>query len=192
MFSGIHIGNRPSDHINIMGDTDQPWLVKESIEFLFNRLDKTKIGFEFGSGSSTFWFSKFTNKIYSIESDKSWYNTMTNLISEKEINNIYIDILEAQMMPIFYSDLEIENEYKIYSDSILKHNFEFDYILIDGVARSLCIRNSLLSLKKGGLLIIDNAERPAYHEEMLKIPDSWIKNEFICKVDTTIIYEKPH
>jgi hypothetical protein len=90
MFSDIHIGQRPADHQNIMGKTNQPWLVTESISFLFDKLDRSKVGFEFGSGSSTFWFSKFSKEIFSLESDRNWYELITKTIKE----NIFSEEME--------------------------------------------------------------------------------------------------
>lgn len=190
MYSDIHIGTRPSEHNEIMGSTNQPWLVKESIEFLFDRINSNHNIFEFGSGSSTFWFSKFANRVYSIESDKKWYQEVHKTIISNNISNIEINLKECDMKYITTVDTEYEDIYKDYANSINDFKMSFDFILIDGVARTLCIKNALHKLKPNGFLIIDNAERPAYHSGIELIPKSWNKYEFSCSVDTTLIYEK--
>jgi hypothetical protein len=94
------------------------------------------------------------------------------------------------MLPIWDKDLETSEKYVGYSSSILDFQFNFDYILVDGVSRSLCIQNSIDKLNLGGYLIIDNAERPAYQEGIQKIPSEWEIFEFSNSIDKTLIYRK--
>jgi hypothetical protein len=191
ILSGIEVGNRPDSHIGIMGTNQQPWLPVEAIEFLEKNLSSSGIGFEFGSGSSSFWFSKLTGKLYSIESDILWHKMMLGLAEQNSITNINFSCISCDMLPIWNNDTEIGENYDLYSDDINKYDFNFDYILVDGVARSLCIKNSISKINPGGFLIIDNAERPAYWESMKNIPSSWDRYEFINSVDTTLIFVKP-
>ena len=188
--SGIPIGERPEGHFGIMGNNEQPWLPLEAIDFLYSRLDKDFIGFEFGSGSSTFWFSKFTKKIYSVDSSLEWHLSILEKIKENSIDNIFSMVKECEMLPIWDKDLEISEKHIEYSSSILDFEFNFDYILVDGVSRSFCIQNSIDKLNSGGYLIIDNAERPAYQESIQKIPLEWEIFEFSNSVDKTLIYRK--
>jgi len=191
LLSGIQVGSRPDSHIEMMGTNQQPWLPVEAIEFLENNLSSSGIGFEFGSGSSSFWFSKLTSKLYSIESDISWHKMMLGLAEENSITNIKFSCISCDMLPIWDNDTEIGGGYDLYSNKITEYDFNFDYILVDGVARSLCIKNSISKINPGGFLIIDNAERPAYWESMKNIPSSWDKYEFVNPVDTTLIFVKP-
>lgn len=191
MESGVSIGKRPSNHDGIMGNNQQPWFHIEAVEFLFNKLKKHHVGFEFGSGSSTFWFSKFTNKIISIESDEEWYLKIKNIIREKEIKNIDINLCSLQMLEIWDIDTEKNGGYEEYSNKILEFKNNFDYISIDGVARSLCIEKSIDKLNPGGYLILDNSERPAYWGSLSKIPSDWNSFIFTNSVDQTSIYQKP-
>ena len=188
--SGIPIGERPEGHSEIMGNNEQPWLPIEAIDFLYSRLDKDFIGFEFGSGSSTFWFSKFTKKIYSVDSSLEWHLSILEKIKENSIDNIFSMVKECEMLPIWDKDLEISEKHIEYSSSILDFEFNFDYILVDGVSRSFCIQNSIDKLNSGGYLIIDNAERPAYQEGIQKIPLGWEIFEFSNSIDKTLIYRK--
>ena len=190
--SGIPIGDRPQNHFEIMGNNEQPWLPVEAIDFLYSKLNKKSIGFEYGSGSSTFWFSKFTDKIYSIENNPDWYSEISKKIKENSIENIFYFHKNCKMLPIWDIDFENTIEYEEYSSAILSFDVKFDYIIIDGVARSLSIQNSIDKLKDGGYLIIDNAERPAYWESMRKIPQNWEILEFSNPVDKTLIYRKKH
>lgn len=173
-----------------MGNEEQPWFHIEAVDFLFKNLKESHVGFEFGSGSSTFWFSKFTKKITSVESDPIWYSKVLEKVGESGIQNIEIFLSPCKMLKIWELDSELTNEYEIYSDKILEESKNFDYISIDGVARSLCIEKSIEKLNPGGYLIIDNAERPAYQGSIQKIPSEWEVFEFSNSVDKTLIYRK--
>jgi hypothetical protein len=188
--SGIPIGNRPPDHETIMGNNQQPWFTSEAIDFLENKISKSQIGFEFGSGSSTFWFSKLTSKICSIESDVNWHNLVFSEIKKHDIKNIDLHCVECNMLQVWDEDTEKSGSYEKYSNKILEYDVEFDYVIVDGVARSLCILNSIKKIKPGGFLIIDNSERPAYWDAMSYIPSQWKVNVFKNKVDTTTIFQK--
>lgn len=189
-FSGIEIGDRPESHRGIMGTNQQPWLPIEAIDFLEKNLKKNHIGFEFGSGSSTFWFSKLTRKIISLESSKDWNSMIHRKCLENSIENINLNLVECEMLPIWDNDIEIGGNYDLYSSKILQFNHNFDYILVDGVSRSLCIENSIQKINIGGYLIIDNAERPAYFQAMDMIPKEWEVYEFRNPVDLTKIFKR--
>jgi len=188
--SGIEVGERPESHKNIMGNTQQPWLPVEAIEFLENRLNKDHIGFEFGSGSSSFWFARLTGKLHSIESDSIWNKMMIDLAATNNVVNVSLKCIPCDMLPIWDIDTETTGDYDLYSKEIHAIEGGFDYILVDGVARSLCILNSIEKLNAGGYLIIDNAERPAYWNAIEKIPQNWERFEFKNSVDTTLIFRK--
>jgi hypothetical protein len=192
ILSGIEIGGRPDGHKNIMGNNQQPWFTIEAIEFLEKNLGKNQVGFEFGSGSSTFWFSKLTDRIYSVESDRSWYNLVTSKIDEFFLKNIELECVECDMLPIWDGDTEKEESHYEYAGKILEYDFDFDYVSVDGVARSLCIINAIKKIKPGGFLIIDNAERPAYHDSFSSIKEEWVSHIFQNEVDTTLILQRPH
>lgn len=189
LFSNIKCGSRPKNHTYIMGTIEQPWIVKEAIEFLLNLINENMIGLEFGSGSSTFWFAKNIKKIISIENDEKWFIYMKELINDNKIENIELILKKCKMNDFskIKDDIEITSEYIDYSNVILE-NRDVDFIFIDGVARSLCILNAIEILKPGNLLIIDNAERINYSYAISKIPNFWIKYEFKNSLDTTIIY----
>ena len=69
----------------------KPALGKNDIKMFYKYLDKAKVFFEYGSGGSTFQASIRSNikKIYSVESDKGWYNKVKKQITNKKLNYIY-------------------------------------------------------------------------------------------------------
>jgi hypothetical protein len=189
--SGIPIGNRPENHYQIMGTNEQPSLPNDAILFLQHNINSDCIGFEFGCGSSTFWFAKLSKYVYSVESDKAWYDEVNSKCLSNGITNVQVFNVVCEMKYTFENDSEIGGNYDTYSDCISNIDTLFDYIVVDGVARSLCIKKSIEKLKSGWYLIIDNAERPAYWDAMSYIPKTWELIEFSNHLDTTKIFKKP-
>lgn len=127
---------------------DKPWLTQKSVEFLEFWLKSADIGFEWGSGRSTIWFSKHVKKIISIEHNKNWYQKVNEDIILKKINNIELNYIELE---------EKDNNY-----SNIINKFDdgfFDFVLVDGRKRDECVLSCLNKIKNGGILIIDNIER---------------------------------
>lgn len=57
---------------------------------------------------------------------------------------------------------------------------KFDYILVDGRSRVSCLKIALSKIKEdGGILVLDNSERPRYKVGIDLVPSDWYKYEFI-------------
>lgn len=136
-----------------------PWLTEEAISFLnvfLTNKPNIKI-LEFGSGGSTIWLSKKTKFLTSIEHNKDWYDLIKNFISTNiECNPVDYRLLEK---PYYHVCNEFPDEY-------------FDFILVDGHNRVLCIKNSIRILKKNGIIMLDNAERRSY-KEVYSLLNNW-------------------
>jgi predicted O-methyltransferase YrrM len=126
----------------IKNSPEMPWLAKTANDFLVNNLTKDMVVLEFGSGRSTSFFSGKVKKIYSRESNNEWFE----LVKEKLKDNSDVHIS-------YYDDLGKYADVNDIDDDSL------DVVLVDGRNRNNCLLNSISKLKKGGLLILDNAER---------------------------------
>ena len=69
----------------------EPWFEKNDKKMFYKYLDKCKVYFEYGSGGSTYQASIRNNiqKIYSVESDKNWYETVLKIIESKNFKYFY-------------------------------------------------------------------------------------------------------
>tara|TARA_B100000963_G_C22617551_1_gene668152 strand:- start:1992 stop:2669 length:678 start_codon:yes stop_codon:yes gene_type:complete len=116
-----------------------PWFTYPCIEFLktLNLTDKKVL--EFGSGSSTLFWSKKCLFVYSIEKDKSWFDKL----NKKTIKNVKLFLFEDD-----------EN----YSCFPLQLREKFDVLVIDGAARKNTLFNSIKLLNDDGIIIFDNIE----------------------------------
>ena len=125
------------------------------ISLLEKYLGKDKIFLEIGSGGSTCFFHKKVKKMYSIESDETWYNNVKNYLDKNQINNVEYKLIKSNL-----EDKNIGGRYwtyemyKDYLDEINKYNFKFDIILIDGMARPHCYLKAFNQVSKSGYVII--------------------------------------
>ena len=172
-----------------------PWTSPASIEIFDNFLDKNKIGFEWGSGSSTVFFAKRLQKLVSVEHNKKWFQKVSDQIKENNLKNIdyhFVEInypekhLDKDGFQVAFTETQT-NAYKDYFSLIDQYPDEyFDLILIDGRARVKCGEHAIPKLKSGGLLVLDNSERPRYNslkEALINWPFIWTTNGL---TDTTI------
>lgn len=141
---------RPQDHtIDKFGGPTEPWITRDAINFLEKFLNKEMIIAEFGSGSSTKWFSERVKKIISIENEREWYY---KILEEIKDSNVDYRLIE-------YNEYD-ENSKNKYINALSEFSDEyFDFILIDGRLRNKSLIASYKKVKKNGIIMLDNAER---------------------------------
>jgi len=151
-------------HLLIYGLRNDPWLTEDACSFLVGFLHKkpqAKI-LEFGSGASTVWFSRRTPNLVSIEHNKFWFDKVINYISRtRECNEVDFRLMEKPFEPIVK---EFPNEF-------------FDLILVDGGNRIECIKAAIRVLKKGGVLVLDDAQW--YYPKVNNLLSNWKLTETI-------------
>ena len=134
---------------------DVPWLTRQAVEILHDRLKPTDVGLEWGSGRSTIWFAQKVSHLTSIEHNDHWYNRVKKLLSDKGIDNV----------ELLYAHLEAKDEsqpdYVRAAAELPKASL--DFILVDGRLRGQCTEVAMQLIKPGGMLIIDDAARYIQH-----------------------------
>jgi hypothetical protein len=177
-------------------ELELPWISIMAFDYIDTFLNKrskndVKI-FEYGSGGSSYYFQKLCHSLVSIEHDKKWFSILQKKPSYN-LNNWNYKLIEPECHnlsvldcsnPDYFTSCFIGYEYcsfKKYVIEIEKYPDEyFDLILIDGRSRVSCLKYSRNKLKKGGLLILDNADRSRYFK--FPIID---KNDFKLVLDHT-------
>ncbi len=155
-----------------------PWLTYPAIDFL-SRLDfSTKSVFEYGSGSSTIWWSKRARDVTAVESDPQWFETVK---ASTPINC---------QLGLFIT----KNDYV---HSISRAGHKYDVIVIDGAWRRECAHIAPTYLSEGGLIILDNTDWYPFaratmrtHDQLLEVDFSGFAPAQACTGTTSIWFDR--
>lgn len=157
--------------------TDElPWITFLAIDALKKELRPDFKVFEFGGGGSTLFFCKNVAEVVTVEDHPEWFKTLTETVKAKGYQNWRGFFVQpettAHPKPGDGSD---PASFKSKVRGLEHLSFEqyartidqfpvasFDLILVDGRARPSCIQQAIPRLKTGGLLVVDNTERPYY------------------------------
>lgn len=165
--------------INLNGNSlkdEIPWISFSAISFLKKNIKPNMQIYEFGSGGSTLFFSKYTCNVISVEHNKKWYALMSKAIRSKGYNNCNIRLIEpTSCEDTINKDFSNPDHYKSSCKEFIDKSFieyarsiedypdnYFDIVLIDGRARPSCIKHSINKIKEKGFLILDDSERKYY------------------------------
>jgi len=136
-------GYRKSFESGMSVDSDNdpiPWMTYSAV-FYLSQFDLSHCDvFEWGAGNSTLYFSERAKTVTSVESDKNWFD----YVSENRPSNVNL-LLSSQ---------------DEYAEFIKKDNKKYDVIIIDGdiFRRFECAYYAVDALKDGGLIVLDNSD----------------------------------
>jgi hypothetical protein len=179
-----------------------PWTSPASIRIFEQLLTKDMVGFEYGSGKSTVYFSHKLKELVSVEHDPNWFKRVEGLLSDRKVSNVQYKLFPAAKpadseLDDFISrhhlpdSFKPRNNYVAYFSYINEYpdNF-FDFILIDGRARTECGLNALSKLKQHGMLVLDNSERGRYALLRERLKD-WPEIHTTTGLTDTTLWFKP-
>lgn len=135
-----------------------PLYTPSAVEVLEEILEPDFVAFEFGSGASTIWLAERVRSLTSVEHDPIWHNKVTSALRDLNILNV--------------GSIYLPDEHS-YAESITWVGGPFDIILIDGIVRRKCLRNSIDKVRSGGYLLLDNSDRVRYKKDMRKLSHCW-------------------
>jgi hypothetical protein len=116
-----------------------PWYTYPAIEYC-NQMDASGLHiFEYGSGNSSLYWARKGGKVWCVEHDAAWYETMKSK--------------SAQLCGI-----SLCHDKEAYVSAIAKAGVTFDIVIIDGIWRNESTNAALPYLKNGGLIILDNSD----------------------------------
>lgn len=161
-----YIYHRISDWVYRSRNPQAPWLTPRAIGYLEEALQPGFAGLEYGSGRSTTWFARHVKSLISVEHNDEWYERVKGNIEMMKLENVeYHHFIKPDSSLSFENTLT--SEY-VQASSAIQEN-SLDFVLVDGIVRPACVIRSIPLLKKGGLLIIDDANH--------YLPcDSWAPN----------------
>lgn len=158
---------------NSLGE-GEPWLTFPARDFLNRAIRPGMSVFEYGTGGSSVFFLKHGARLVSVEHDRGWADRV-----RQEIQSPMSDqwkLLHISPEPGGRGNPEkpedcvsahpayAQRSFRKYAASIDAYPDEsFDIVLVDGRARPSCYQHAQSKIKPGGMLILDNSERPRYH-----------------------------
>jgi len=157
-----------------------PWTCFALTRWLQDRLRPEMQIFEWGSGSSTLFFSNYVAKITSVEHEAKWFDLVNETLSKstkhRDIDYRLVEpkaLSQADDQDLHYRSGKAGCDslcFKDYATAIrrFENNF-FDLIFVDGRARVQCIEESIDKLKNGGYLVLDNSDYIRYEDSLSRI-----------------------
>jgi predicted O-methyltransferase YrrM len=169
------------------GLASEPWIAVEAIKFLNTVvLMPHMIGLEWGAGASTAWYAKRLKRLYTIEHDPMWAADVQSYLASENIGNnatVYHIPPDDDNDPAYQGDDKITRRTYVRCACAPQ---VVDFIAIDGRARTACLREAILRLAPGGILLLDDAGRPYGHDRIVSA--TWEKHDFVCQAYNTAIW----
>jgi hypothetical protein len=156
-------------------DAAVPWLTFNAIDELRRRLPPNAVVFEYGSGGSTLFWLKHRAHCTSVEHDARWFALVRQRVGSNARHDYRLVPPDAEQPARTDQDAADPKAYRSIDAAFRQHTFKayarqidefpnghFDVVLVDGRARPSCLMHAAPKVKRGGLLILDNAERDYY------------------------------
>ena len=157
-----------------------PWLPFSAIEKLESHLTASSRVFVYGAGGSTIFFSSRVAELVSVEHDRNWYVATQKAMEPRakrkgfQWTGLFVEPRKLSSEALFAAP-EDPHGYSSSSGAFKQHCFRdyvstinayadayFDVILIDGRSRPSCFLHAMSKVRPGGVIVLDNAERPSY------------------------------
>jgi predicted O-methyltransferase YrrM len=133
---------------------ERPWIVPAAIGWLRRRIRRDWSVLELGSGRSTVWFARRAGTVLSFEDNEYWYPQTKSRLEKTGLSNVDLRLRPVEELP---------GEVASLSDA------SFDLVVIDfleapTVTRIDAIKPAMGKVRPGGLLLLDDSDRPGYAE----------------------------
>jgi len=132
--------------------TPIPWYTYPAIEYLMQMDFSNKTVFEYGSGNSTCFWARRSERIVAVEDDKNWHEKIKGQLPA-------------------HAEYHLIEDRDRYIKSINGCPNAFDIIIIDGNYRYECAREALSKLRDDGFIILDNSDWHETTSELLRSSD---------------------
>lgn len=165
---------------------ERPWIVPAAVGWLGRRIRSDWAVLELGSGRSTVWFARRAGSVISFEDNGWWYPQTRERLDEAGLGNVDLRLREVERLPEEVSEFPDDS---------------FDLVVVDfleapAVTRIDALRRAMKKVRPGGLLLLDDSDRPGYREahELLA---GWRERRFTGVKDEwpeaceTAIFERP-
>lgn len=145
-----------------------PWFSFPSLDYLNKHISPDMHVLEFGCGCSTIWWAQRVSRVTSIERSTYWISEVSQALSRHAMVNV-------ELVPFFEFAGTTEEEIQSgvepitlapivqrYISTGLENTELYDVVVIDDVFRNEAAAAAISRLKPGGMLVLDDSERPRY------------------------------
>jgi predicted O-methyltransferase YrrM len=158
-------------------DEPSPWITFGAIDyvegFLRARASAPVRVFEYGSGGSTLFWAARGASCVSVEHDEQWFDILRRRVTHLPVDcRLVLPERGAGRAggdpadPTLYQSTDaafLDCTFRRYAQTIDQFADEsFDIALVDGRARPSCVLHALPKVRRGGILVLDNADRGHY------------------------------
>jgi SAM-dependent methyltransferase len=165
---------------------ERPWIVPSAIGWLRRRMRSDWSVLELGAGRSTPWFARHAGHVLSFEDNEYWIDETRRRLAELELSNVSLRRLAVEDLPAEVGTLA---------------DASFDLVVVDfleapAVSRIDVLRPLMSLVRPGGLLLLDDSDRPGY-AEAFELLGGWRLRKFVGVKDgwpeacETTIFRKP-
>ena len=158
--------------------TDEiPWVTFKAIEWLESYLKPHMDVFEYGAGGSTLFLAKRASRVVSVEHDEEFYQVVAKQLTAGQMQNCELILRKPERMHPGDEPSEGSRNFASFQGKYRGLSFgdyvkaidrypdgSFDLVAVDGRARVSCVRHAIGKVRRGGYVLLDNSERPAYAE----------------------------
>ncbi len=166
---------------------ERPWIVPAAIGWLGRRIRSDWSVLELGSGRSTAWFARRARHLISLEDNEHWYPRTRERLAAAGLSNVDLRLRPVEDFP---------REVAALPDA------SFDLVVMDfleapGVTRIDALRPAREKVMPGGLLLLDDSDRPGY-AEAYELLAGWRQRRFTGIKDEwpeaceTAIFRRPN
>jgi predicted O-methyltransferase YrrM len=135
----------------LRGRGRRPKLAPRAVEFLADAASGGSSALEWGSGSSTLWLGARLRTVTTVEHDEAWHRWLTDQLDARGLDNV-----EPLLCPID-GEAPLDAPYVRVADRI--EDGSLDIRLVDGGLRVHCASAAVRKIARGGILILDDAQR---------------------------------
>ena len=146
----------------------RPWLPYAAARMIAAHVDRSSVVWEYGSGGSTLWLAARVGALTSVEHDPAWHARVRDELRGASLTNCRLLLVEPAGE---------EPRFAPYVETIRSQPAGgLDLVLVDGRSRAACMVEAASRVRPGGLLVLDDSERPRYRAGTSAL-DDWPRRD---------------
>jgi predicted O-methyltransferase YrrM len=165
---------------------DRPWVVPAAAGWLSRRIGGDWVVLELGAGRSTPWLARRSERVLSLEDNEQWVAETSARLRELGADNVDLRHLPVEAFAAEIAELEDES-----LDLVV-----VDFLESPAARRVDAVRAAHRKVRPGGLLLLDDSDRPAYRAAFDQLA-GWRRRRFVGVKDgwpwvcETTVFRRP-